>query len=474
MRVDLDLGQIWQPYDRQARFITTPALYSLFLGGVGSGKSHALSAWVIARALANPGAEGALLGRTTPEIRAVLLPHVFARLEEMQEATGVCYIAAYDKGNACLTLINGSTILFRPYNRIAKVRSLTLTFAAADEVAWSEADPEEVWSVLTGRLRGRGPAPGLGFATSPNGLSGIVKRFVEAQRSYADAAKARDAAEMAKWARYHVVSTTSFDNPYNPQHFFEALGSMSKKRYQQEVEGKVLRPVHTVWQLEARHIIPWHWRDHPKLPRVYGVDWGGQGHHVAIMAQVEASGRWVFADELICDEMPRGQFQARLHNWIDMHGSDPPALIAVDRAVPVENQMIQARYRRSPVRWMERKEDQQVARGVELVRDLMDPYDCDPSLYWSSSLAQTFTGPTAPIVPAMRGYVYHLDAAGQPGDRPKKDNVHDHICDALRYVVLGSAQMPNLHGGRRLQMPALAPTKPDAAILPGNSGRQIH
>jgi len=474
MHVDCDLAEIWQPYDRQARFITTPALYSLFLGGVGSGKSHALTCWVIARALANDGALGALLGRTTPEIRTILLPHLMARLEEMQEATGVCWLRNYNKGDAKLTLINGSSILLRPYNRIAKVRSLTLTFAAADEVAWSEADPDEVWSVFTGRLRGKGPAPGLGFATSPNGLHGIVKRFVEAQRSYADAVKARDLAAIAKWSAYHVTTTTSHDNPYNPPHFYEALGSMSKKRHAQEVLGKVLRPSHTVWQLEKHHIIPWHWPAHRDLLRVYGVDWGGQGHHVAVMFQVDHHGRWVAADELVCDDMPRGQFQQRLHQWIESHGKEPPALICVDRAVPAENQILQAHFRSTPVRWMEKKEDQQVRRGIELVRDLMDPYDAEPSIYWSASLAQTVSGDTAPIIPAMRGYVYHLDNQGQPTDRPRKDNTNDHICDALRYAVMGSALMPNLHGGKRLQLPPAAPVRHEKALQAGNSGRLVH
>ena len=474
MHVNVDLADAWRPYERQARFILSPALYSLFLGGVGSGKSHALTCWVIARALANDGALGALMARTTPEIRSVLLPHLMDRLEELQEATGVCWLKNYDKGDARLDLINGSSILLRPYNRVAKIRSLTLTFAAADEVAWSEADPNEIWGVFTGRLRGRGPAPGIAFATSPNGLHGIVRRFVDAQRTYADAVAAGDLAAVERFGQYHVTTTTSHDNPYNPPHFYEALGSMSKRRYAQEVEGKVLRPTHTVWQLERRHVVPWHWPAHTDLPRVYGVDWGGQGHHVAIMAQVSPSGRWTFADELVCDNMPRGRFQHTLHAWIRTHGRNPPALIAVDRAVPVENQILQAEFRDTPVRWMVGKDDQQVRRGIELVRDLMDPYDAEPSLYWSASLVQTFDGETAPLIPAMRGYVYHLDAMGLPTDQPKKDRIHDHICDALRYVVLGSANLPHLHGGKRLQVPNVAPEIDARANRIGNSGRIVH
>jgi len=66
--VELDLQAAWGLYDRQARFVSGNALFSLFLGGVGSGKSHALTCWVLRRALANPNGIGALLGRTSIDL----------------------------------------------------------------------------------------------------------------------------------------------------------------------------------------------------------------------------------------------------------------------------------------------------------------------------------------------------------------------------------------------------------------------
>lgn len=225
----------------------------------------------------------------------MLLPNLFDRLQEMQDQSKVNWIKDYDKGNACLRLLNDSVIWFRPYNRISKLRGLTLTWAAADEVEWSEADPEEIWTVITGRLRGHGPCPGFLVATSPNGMRGITRKFVEAQRSYLEA-KGRGTTT-APWDAYRITSATSFDNPYLPQHFFDSLSAMSRRRYQQEVEGKVLRPLHTVLSLESRHLVEWSWREHMTLPRVYGVDWGGQDHHVAVMAQVRPDGQWVVADE---------------------------------------------------------------------------------------------------------------------------------------------------------------------------------
>lgn len=448
--VKLDLDAAWKLYDRQARFVNDDHLFSLFLAGVGSGKSHALTAWVIRRALVNPGTVGALLGRTSIDLATVLLPNLFDRLQEMQDQTGVNFVRDYDKGNAALTLINGTVIWFRPYNRIDKLRGLTLTFAGADEVEFSEAEPEEIWSVLTGRMRGKGPVPGLAFATSPNGLRGITKRFVDAQRTCITAKNAGDHVAAKHWAQYHVVTATSYANPYLPAHFFESLRAMSKRRYQQEVEGKVLRPMHSVYQLEPRHIVAWNWREWPQLPRVYGVDWGTDSGFAAVMCQVQQSGRWIACDELVADECTRAQFQERLHKWIDGHGPVAPALIGVDRAVPVENNILARKYRATRVAWMESKEDQKVTTGISMLHDALDPLDGDPMLVVSDRLAQTFEGRTAPLIPAMRGYAYHVDAEGNPTSKPRANTPFTHMCDALRYAFHGSASRPELHGGRSL------------------------
>lgn len=445
MRVDL--GAVWRPYDRQARFITSDSLFTLFLGGVGSGKSHALTCWLLRRALANGRATGALLGRTGVDLQTVLLPCMFDRLQELHDATGVNLVTDYDKGNAKLTLVNGAVIYFRAYNRIAKLRGLTLTYAAADEVEWSEADPDEVHSVLSGRLRGQGPRPGVAYATSPNGLRGITKLFHDAQLAGDDAAARGDTAALDAARRWQVVTATSFDNPYLPPHFFESLRSMSKKRYEQEALGKVLRPTSAVFDLEGRHLVDWDWRAHRRLPWVLGVDWGTQSHHVALMLQVLPGGQWVVADELVVDEEPQGRFLDKLFKWIDERGD--PAIAGVDRAVPGCNQPLQQRYRRTPVRWLESRAEQQVNRGLEAIRDMLDPVSGDPRLVFARSLRPIHVGETACVLPALRGYRYVMGPDGVPTNKPNKDNVHDHAVDALRYAVCASSGRVELHGGRR-------------------------
>ena len=94
---------------------------------------------------------------------------------------------------------------------------------------------------------------------------------------------------------------------------------------------------------------------------------------------------------------------------------------------------------------------------------------------FSSSLAQSVSGVTAPIVPALRGYCYHISSEGVQL-KPKKDNTNDHACDALRYIVAAGAHDHKLHGGRSLWRGATGPKQRAGDSYdrrPGRSDRQV-
>jgi len=449
--VALDLDKAWGLYDRQARFANNNAPLSAFIAGVGAGKTHALICWTLIRAIKNEGCVGALFGRTMRDHERVLLRSLFNRLAEIKDACGQTLLADYSKGESKITLVNGSEIWALPFGQVDRLRGITLSFAGVDEVEFCQgANPEDVHTVLTGRMRGHGPTPGIAYCTSPNGYRGVVRLFVDAQRNYLECKKKGDTEGMAKWARFYTVTATSFNNPYNPDSYFQALKSMSAKRYQQEVLGHVLAPQNTVFSLQNEHFVPWRWQEHPNLPRVYGVDWGnGASANVGVMIQVTPSGLWVVADELVCDDAPRGKFMDLLTKWVKSHGAADPDYFGVDRAIPTENGMLVRAFRNSRVRWLESKEEQSVNRGVEMMRDMLEPQEGPPRLVFSTSLTQTHTGLSAPIVPAMRGLAYLLDADGNPTPRIRYNTPFSHATDALRYAQQAGAYDPQLHGGRR-------------------------
>lgn len=309
----------------------------------------------------------------------------------------------------------------------------------------------------------------MGFATSPNGLRGITKRFVDAQLRYADAIARGDLATEREASQYFVVTATSFDNPFLPPYFHDSLRSMSKRRYDQEALGKVLRPLNTVYSLESRHFVDFDLSKNLHLPRVVGVDWGSNSHHVAVEFRILEGGQWVAARELVDDNNPRGKFLDSLIKWIDLYEKDaPPKMIGTDRVGVVENQALQRRYPRTAVQWLVSKDAQRVSSGCEAIRDALDPVSGPPLMLFSKQLPVISVGETASVVPAMRGYRYALDHMGQSSDNPLKDNVNDHACDAIRYVWLPSMGRPDLHGGKSLLIPNVG----GSARGPGHSGSQ--
>lgn len=415
-------------YRKQAEFVTNPGMFSLFVGGVGSGKSVALTARVLYKMLANPGVRGALLGRTGKDLDSVLLPALLEHLQHFQDHTGINWVRDYNKGRGEITLINGASVLCRPYTQVNKLAGLTLGWVAADEIAWSSVDEDRLWQVLTGRMRAHCPSPSLDFATSPNGNRGIVAKFVDAQRR-GD-------------SRYWITTATSLDNPFLPETYLAGLETMSKRAYAQEVLGKVLRPLSGVYDLTPEHFLDWNWRQYPHFPFVGGWDIGGDNHHACVLFQVVteptiapdgrelAPGTWIACDELIGDEMPRNAYRSKLLGWLREHGAHRIPYLFFDRAVPNEGSILQGQLQDSWIKSLDHKHEQYVENGIELVRDGLDPIDHSPWILFSNSLNKLDPpqGKTAGVVSGMRNYRYMLDVNRNPTNKPLKDNTNDHAC----------------------------------------------
>lgn len=438
MHVELDLVKAWGLYKKQAEFAFSSAYQSLLIGGVGSGKSHALTAWVIARALTNPKTTTLLLGRTGGDLQSVLLPHLEDRFTEIREQCGVYLPASRDKFNATITLLNGSKIAYRPYNRVDKIRGWSVANVAADEVEFAECDPEELYTVILGRLRQNCPMPGMAFATSPAGYVGITRKFIDMQRNYRDAVQSGDTKKAELYGRSRIVTATSLDNPYLPETYLEGMKTMAKRRYEAEVLGKVLRPPNSVWTLRPEHFVRHRWQEHPNLTSFLGVDWGTNGHHVALMFQILETGQVVVCDEFYLDDAPRNVFMVKLQEFVDAR----PAfrLAGLDRALPELNNQFRKVNPGIQAVWMEGRDEQSVQLGTEVVRDLLDPYEGEPRILFADHLRQTSSGDTDPIIPAIRQYRYVLDHDKQPTNKILKDNHSDHACDAFRYGVLAAME----------------------------------
>ncbi len=69
----------------------------------------------------------------------------------------------------------------------------------------------------------------------------------------------------------------------------------------------------------------------------------------------------------------------------------------------------------------------------------MDPIQGDPKLFFSTSLNNHHP---RGVLSALRVYSYPEEADGKPVcEKPIKDGISDHACDALRYYIV--ARLPS-------------------------------
>jgi len=422
MRDPLDLIGHFAPHPKQLQFLLAWRRFNLALTGIGFGKSWALTLKALLAAIINRRAQTLLAGRTYRDLNDVLMLLLLSHADTIHEAVGVQVIQRWDRADGLLHLFGGGKLLCRSYERIDKLRGLNLGAAFVDEIERSSANPDDVFGVINERVRVPCPLHGLHFATTPNGLLGVTAKFYEAQ-ARGDTA-------------YHVTHGTTLDNPHLSPGLVDNLkSSMSRRRWEQEVEGRILRPSHSVYSEFGSHLmVEWDWRQHKRLPWVLGVDWGYNHHHVALMVQVLEDGTWVVADELICDDMPRGTFKRELRAWVEHKVADCgmrwPSAAAVDRAVPELNQWLMGWLGTGGtyVRACRTHREQFVLNGIELVRDRLQPAFGPPMLHFAKSLRKPNSKTTAGIIQAMQEYRYQIDREGNPKRTPYKDDLTDHVC----------------------------------------------
>jgi len=136
----------------------------------------------------------------------------------------------------------------------------------------------------------------------------------------------------------------------------------------------------------------------------------------------------------ICDD---GLTLDRLHKLIHdkcLRLKRAPELIVCDRARVDEIRWAMQQFPASYVERMKARDEQLVAPGVEVVRNLLDPAIGDPKLLLCDYLWDK---------PARRGIVncfanlrYPQRPDGTLMNQPLKDNIHDHGIDAVRMLLV--------------------------------------
>jgi predicted phage terminase large subunit-like protein len=193
----------------QRAFWASDARFRLFVGGVGSGKTHAGAIEVLrmpARTV------GMVIAPNFRMLRDATLRSLHSVLGRM--------IVDEQKVNMNLTLSNGTTVMLRSADDPSRLRGPNLGWAWLDEAAIMD---REVWDVVIGRLR---EAPSRAWlTTTPAGMNWV---YDVAQRAHSD-------------PDYAVMRASTRSNPYLPQGYVQSLATSYTSEYAaQEIDGEFL------------------------------------------------------------------------------------------------------------------------------------------------------------------------------------------------------------------------------------------
>jgi len=482
---------IFPCYPAQRRFIESNRRNTLFLAGIGSGKSHALTLAVLRASMINgPGVDSYIFGRTGPDLTNVLKPSFNAHREAFAKAVGIDPVWRENRSTNRYKMIWGGEIVFRPYDQIETVRGISCAVAAVDEVDRARVDAQEAFEVISGRIRDpRAVYKRLFLATTPNGLQGSSALFLRMQQAEKKLTQKLDIEGLqmcAAWqdeaahecgecercklesARgFRSVRATLLDNPYIDAETKRAMSAgRSRRQYMQEIMGIILAPTDGVFsEYNEAHVIDWKWRD--DFPYVLGVDWGTTTGYFCLMQvltreltlgdRVLPAGSWIVAQEKTLNDVSRSEMRQEIWKAVQGVGRHP-VFAGADRAVVEENRWLRKTFPNTIVTTMRTREEQRIIAGVECMRWMLAPYDSKtqkettPRLYTASSLTRDPTTTfNRGIRDALHFYSYQR-IAGVLTNTPSRSPVdpNKHCIDAVRYAVYGSRHRGELHGGRPL------------------------
>lgn len=208
----------------QRAFLTSPAKFRLFVGGVGSGKSRA----GCLECLRQPaGSTGMVLAPTYPMLRDATLRAFL----ELAQRGGV--LKSFNRSEMVAHLIDGKTILFRSADDADRLRGPNLGWFYPDEAALMD---REVWLIMLGRLR---EAPGRAWVTTtPRGFNWLHEVFTTDNPDYA------------------LFRSSTRDNTFLPDGFIASLEQAYTSDFaRQEIEGEFMEPAGALFKRQWFEVI---------------------------------------------------------------------------------------------------------------------------------------------------------------------------------------------------------------------------
>lgn len=389
-------------YPKQAAFVSTPAHFSAFIGGIYSAKSYS---GCIRAAMAAYGYIGNQAVIPTPNLGMITAPTYDllndATLRTFREIAGDLE-ADFNKNEMRMTLQNGSEVLFRSTSEPEKRRGPALAWAMMDEAALS---PAVTFDILIGRLRQYEQLGYMWVCSTPRGQNWIWQKFIR-----------------AKNPEYRLFRAKTRDNPYVAEEIIRAweqsyVGDFAR----QELEGEFVAFEGLIYP-EFSHDIHVPASFDAIKPKTFkqvwaGVDWGFTNPGTILVYGIDGDDRmWGLHEEY--------RRQRRIEEWAekgkslrDIHGIN---LFLCD---PSEPDFIRA-FNEAGLKAV--GANNEVIAGIQRVKSrLVKRPDGLPRILYPRTFVQSFK--------EYGEYQWKPGKGDDFQDEPLKTN--DHCMDPTRYIV---------------------------------------
>jgi phage terminase large subunit len=358
------ISDCYQPHAQQVKFHSSPAVYRLYGGAKGGGKSVALLWEAIGWCLKIPGCNVLLLRRTFPELKKGLLRHF-----ELLVAPAIYGgRKRYNQASGFVHFPNGSKLYFgscqhekdvmgyngHEYVFIGIDEATEWTYDMFEYLSFQNRCPIKSWTDSRGEVHGVTPC--MALATNPGGPGHewIKALFIGEKnedgryvRTLENIRKKIPQMTDVKMDDYAFISAKIFDNPAyaKDKKYLEKLESANavwKERYLygswEMFEGAYFEkfdPALSVMdKYMAKRLVhgqPWH-------PKWIGIDWGYR-HWAAVYffsnvtttdQEGKQTDRVICYDEIVCQgtgSRELGALIAKKCKWQDETGKEYPTNI---------------------------------------------------------------------------------------------------------------------------------------------------
>jgi len=196
----------------QYKMLYSEATYPALVCGFGAGKSESLVMKALKQLFETPDCHIAIYEPTVDLIKRIMYP----RFEEILGNTRLAY--KLNKSEGVLTIFNVGTIIFRSLENPSRIIGYEVHHSHIDELDTLDEDKaRDAWMKIIARNRKRIPNNSkntVSVYTTPEGYRFVYKQWKK---------KFEEDMLKAKTSNYELIKGSTYDNPFLPPEYIEAL-----------------------------------------------------------------------------------------------------------------------------------------------------------------------------------------------------------------------------------------------------------